>query len=92
MSWLSAFFRKDSVKAILKMGVAILKLLVGRAAENLQEIAREEVEKAERSGKSGSDKYEAAFKGVKARFPQMKEAFINHAIETAVLALLAAKK
>lgn len=92
MSWLSSFFRKDSVKLILDMGVAILKLLIGRVAENLQEIAKQEVDKAEASGKTGLEKYEAAFKGVKARFPEMKDAFINHAIETAVVSLLAAKK
>jgi len=92
MSWLSAFFKKDSVKAILNMGKAILKVLIGRAAENLQEVARQEVARAEATGKTGSEKYELAFKGVKSRFPEMKEAFINHAIETAVLALLSARK
>lgn len=91
MSWLSSFFRRDSVKAILDMGLSILKLLIGQAAESLQNIAKSEVDKAEVSGKTGSEKYEAAFKGVKARFPEMKEAFINHAIETAVVSLLAAK-
>ncbi len=92
MSWLSSFFRKDSVKAILDAGVKILKLLIGRAAENLQTIAKEEVDRAEASGKTGTEKYEIAFKAIKARFPEMKESFINHAIETAVLALLASKR
>ena len=92
MSWLSSFFRKDSVKQILNFGKMILRLLLGKLADDLQRIAMEEVQKAEQSGKSGSDKYRAAYEAIKNRLPAVKEAFINHAIETAVLALLAAKK
>ena len=92
MSWLTVFFRRDSVKVILKLGEKLLKIVLGKVASNVQEIAAQEVSRAEASGKTGVEKYEAAFKGVKARFPEMKESFINFAIETAVVALGEAKR
>lgn len=58
---------------------------------DLQRVASDEVLKAEQSGKNGADKYEWAFKGIRDRFPQLKESFINTAIEVAVLALQAAQ-
>ena len=91
-TWLTNFFQKDSVKKILDLGLQILKMLIGQAAASLQTVAQEEVAKAEATGATGTKKYEMAFAGVRSRFPELKEAFINHAIETAVLALLAAKK
>lgn len=92
MSWLSSFFRKDLVKQILNLGLRILKLFLGKVAEDLQIIAQEEVAKAEASGKTGADKYEIAFQAIKARLPQVKESLVNYAIEQSVLALLAAKR
>ena len=92
MSWFSNFLRKDTVKMILKLGEKLLKIVVGKTAQNLQYIASREVERAEASGKSGLDKYEAAFKGVRSSFPELREAFINSAIEVAVLALTSVKK
>ena len=91
MSWLSSFFRKNSVKAILNFGKSILKIFLGEVAKDLQEIAWSEVKRAEESGKSGIEKYEAAFKAIKTRFPEIRESLVNHAIETAVLALNSAK-
>jgi len=92
MSWLSSFFRKDSVRAIYKMGAGILKILIGRAAENVQQFAREEVGKAEASGLDGGEKYQLVVKNMKNRFPEVKEAFLNHAIEVAVVALIEYKR
>ena len=92
MSWLSSFFRKDSVKSILNLGLQILKLFLGKVAGELQRVAQEEVAKAEASGKIGAEKYEIAFKAIKARLPQVKESLINYAIEQSVLALMAAKR
>ena len=92
MSWLSEFFRKDSVKTILNLGLQILKLFLGKVASELQKVVQEEVSKAEASGKTGTEKYEIAYKAIKARLPQIKESLINFAIEQSVLALMAAKR
>jgi hypothetical protein len=92
MSWFSQWFKSVKWKAILDLGVQILKVFLGKVAEDLQKIAKEEVDKAERTGKTGAEKYEIALKALKKRFPDMKESFINHAIETAVLALAAFKE
>lgn len=90
MSWFSVFFRKESVQAILKLGAQILKVIVGKVAEDVQRIAWEEVKIAEQSGKSGADKYEMAFKALRKRFPDIRDSVINHSIETAVIALQSA--
>ena len=92
MSWFSSFFRRDSVKLILKWGEKILKIFLNRAAEDLQGYAYSAVRSAEATGKSGLDKYEWAFKDLRARFPDIKERFINTAIEVAVLALSEVKR
>lgn len=91
MSWLSEFFRRDSVKIVLKLMEKVLKIIIGQVADKLKTVAYEEVVKAEKSGKSGPDKYEAAFKGIRSRFPELKESAINFAIEGAVLALQSSK-
>ena len=91
MSWLSVFLKKDNVKLILKWGEAILKLFLGKAAQELQNYAFSAVKSAEATGKSGLDKYEYAFKEIRKVFPDIKERLINHAIESAVLALDALK-
>ena len=88
MSWLSIFFKKDTVKAFLDVALKLLKMLLGGVASELQRIARAEVALAEESGKSGQEKYEAAFKAIKARFPELRESAINLALEIAVNALI----
>lgn len=94
MSWLSVFLRKDSVQAVLKAGITILKAFIGKVGEDLQRIAQQEVAEAQNLYALGKipDKRAYVQERLKARFPQIKEVFINHAIETAVIALLAAKK
>ena len=92
MSWLSKFLRRDSVKIILKMGERILKLIIGKVAEDVQRIAWAEVKKAEESGADGLDKYQMAFKALKKRFPDIKESILNHSIESAVLALQSGRR
>lgn len=84
---IKAFFNRDSVKAILKIGEKVIKMLVARGVDDLQRIAWQEVQSAESTGKSGLDKYEMAFKAVRKRFPEVKESVINLAIEMAVNAL-----
>lgn len=94
MSWLSVFFRKDSVQAVLQAGLKILKAFIGKVGEDLQKIAQEEVATAETLYAAGKipDKRAYVQERLKARFPQIREVFINHAIETAVIALMAAKQ
>ena len=94
MSWLSVFFKKDSVQAVLKAGLNILKAFIGKVGEDLQKIAQEEVALAEREFNAGriKDKRKYVQDRLKARFPGIQEVFINHAIETAVIALLASKR
>lgn len=92
MSWLSVFFRKDSVKAVLEIGKSLLKIFIGKSADYLQEVAREEVFRAEQTGKTGLEKYEIAYKNIKSRLPQIKESVINLAIEIAVNWLSATSK
>jgi len=87
MSWLSAFFRQDKVQMFLRAALSLLKILLGGVADSLNTIAQEEVKKAELSGKSGQEKYEAAFKGIKVRLPELRDSAINLAIELAVSAL-----
>ena len=91
-SFFKAFFSGSTVKMILKLGEQILKVFLGNIADKLQTVANEEVVKAEATGASGLDKYEQALKGIRLRFPEIKESVINFAIENAVLALLAAKE
>ena len=85
MSWLSSFFRKDTVQVILKASLGILKLFIGNAAGALQQAALEEVKKAESTGLSGAAKWDAAYKGVKNRLPHIAEKLIEKAIIDAVL-------
>lgn len=92
IDWLKSFFAKDSVKAIINMGLSLLKMVIGNAAHDLSEIARQEVLNAEASGKTGKEKYEIAFKAIKKRLPEVGSSAINLAIEIAVSALLQAKK
>lgn len=94
MSWLSVFFRKSSVQAVLKWGQQILKIFIGKVAEDLQKIAQQEVADAQNLYALGKiqDKRTYVKDRLQARFPQIREVFINHAIETAVIALLAVKK
>lgn len=85
---IAGFFRAPATKRILDMGVKLLKAAGVAAAEQLQRVAREEVERAELEG--GKDKYERAFKAIRGRIPgtrDIKESAINLAIETAVQAL-----
>ena len=81
------FFAKDSVKAVLKIGIKLLKAFGIAVAEKLQDVANEEVYKAELTGKDGLEKYKLALKGVRSRFPELKESALNLAIEIAVNAL-----
>lgn len=92
MSWISSFFRRDSVKAILDIGLRLLKMLLGGIANDLQRIAMEEVKIAEASGATGTEKYEMAFKAIKKRLPTLRENAINLAIELSLGALQAGKK
>ena len=87
-----AFFRKDSVQLILEIGKKLLGIFVRKAAGELERVAREEVWKAEQSGKSGLEKYNIAYEGVKKRFPELKESVINLAIEIAVNWLTASRE
>ena len=87
MSWLSVFFRKDSVRALLDLGIKILKMFLGRLAEDLQRIAMEEVRKAQLTSVSGPQKAKAAFEGIKSRLPEVSDSQINLALEVAVSAI-----
>lgn len=91
MSWLSVFFKKDSVKAFLNLAFKLLKTLLGQIGENLLSVAKQEVYLAEKSGKTGTEKYNEAFKAIKRRFPELRESAINLAIEIAVNALTASQ-
>lgn len=85
--WWGSFFSKDNVSAFLNLALKIMKMIIGRVANDLNRIAQEEVARAEASGKSGTEKYEAAFKAIRARFPELRESAINLAIELGVNAL-----
>lgn len=90
--WFKSIFTKDNVKAILDLGLSILKMILGSVAHDLAEIAKQEVINAEASGKTGKEKYEIAFIAIKKRLPEVRDSAINLAIEIAVNALLSAKK
>ena len=92
MSWLSVFFRQDSVKIILKLAEKILKIILGSVANDLNTAAWNEVRAAEASGKDGLDKYQTAFRNLRAHFPQIRESALNLSIELAVNALNEYKK
>lgn len=92
MSWLSNWFQKDKGKLVLSLGKQILKLFVGSVADKIVDVAKEEVEKAEASGQTGTKKYEQALHGVKDRFSEIREFVLNLAIELCVFALNLAKK
>ena len=86
-----SFFKQDNVKAFLAVALKLLKMVLGGVAANLQTVAREEVARAEASGKTGQEKYEDAYKAIKKRFPEIKESALNLALELAVSALLQSK-
>lgn len=82
-----SFFSKDIVKSFLKKFGEILVMFLGEIGRELKKVALEEVHKAEQTGKSGLEKYELAYRGVKKRFPELREKFIEAAIANAVLAI-----
>lgn len=88
-SWITGFFKSDLSKKILNLGLEILKITAGDAAEKLHKIAKEEVIKAEDAGEV--DKYTLAFKGIVSRLKyegkSIVESEVNLAIEIAVSAL-----
>lgn len=87
MSWLSVFFKRDSVRAILDIGKKILAMFLGRLAEDLQRVAWEEVKKAQLTTGSGVQKARSAFEGIRARLPEISDSQINLALEIAVAAI-----
>ena len=91
MSWLSTWFGTIKWKVIFDLGVKILKIFLGKVAEELMRIAKEEVAAAEATGKTGTEKYEIAFKAITKRFPEIRERFINAAIEVCVLVVSSMK-
>ena len=86
-----SFFNRDNVKAFLNLGLQILKMVAGSVATDIQRITQEEVNKAEVAGKTGTEKYETAYKAIKKRLPEVAERTINLALELAVNALTQAK-
>lgn len=86
-NFMNVFFRKDSVQFVLNLGKQILKMFIGRLAEDLQRIAWDEVKKAQLAGGTGSQKAKAAFEGIKRRMPEVRDSQINLALEIAVSAL-----
>lgn len=85
---IGSFFKSPAAKKIGGLAVNILKELIGTAASSLQQIAREEVYRAELEG--GTDKYERAFKAIRGRlygWEDISENAINIAIETSVAAM-----
>ena len=95
MSILSKWLRGDTAKWILKIGQSILRLFIDRVAKDLQDEAWRVVKYVEDAAKSDGtikDKYQMAFDMIRKDFPTLKESLINHAIESAVLALDALRK
>lgn len=88
---IKAFFNKDAVKYVLNIAIKLFKRILGRVASDLQTVAWESVKEAEATGRTGQDKYEYAFKLIKAKFPTLKDGWIDSAIQFAWMALESAK-
>lgn len=89
--FLANLFKSPIAQNIFKHSVLILKEVVGKEAEKLAMIAKEEVERAgrEENGLTGAEKRYAVFQAIRGRlsFEDFKDSIINVAIETAVLAM-----
>lgn len=89
------FFQSDLFRFILKTGQEILTRVLGQVGSTIQQIALEEVTKAENTpGLTGLDKYNMAYQRIRDRLgdPTIKENAINLAIEIAVTAFQSAKR
>lgn len=84
MSWLSVFFKKESVKAVIDLSIKLLQIIAGNFAKDMYKVVSEEVAKVEASGLPSKEKFNTVFEAVKKRFPQVKINTINLAIELAV--------
>lgn len=86
MSWLSSWLRRDSTKLVLSLVQKLIRVIVGKVADDLEKIALEEVKKAEASGLSGIEKYKMALSGIKGRpqYRDLPQYVLNIAIESAV--------
>lgn len=88
---LFSWFKSDQSKTLIKLAVAILKVVGVQVADKVMQIAKEEVAYAEATGKPGEAKYEIALSGIKGRLPELKNFAANLAIELAVAALKSRK-
>ena len=66
MSWFTSFFTRDKVKLLENMAKTIAKLFLGRLAESAWEVTKDSVWRAEQSGLPGDEKFELAYKEIKA--------------------------
>jgi len=88
-SWFLSWWQSDARKIFTAFILKALRVFLGSVADRLQSIAKEEVDKAEATGKSGIDKYKIAFSGIRERIKDASVTIpmINLAIESAVIAL-----
>lgn len=84
MSWLSVFFKKESVKALVDMSIKLLRIIAGNFAKDMYTVVSEEVAKVEMANIPSKEKFSTVFEAVKKRFPQVRVNTINLAIELAV--------
>lgn len=84
MSWLSVFWKKESTQIILKSALAILKVFMGKVANEAWERVTVSVAKAEEMPLSGEQKAKYVINDLKAQWPGMKSHLANLIVELAV--------
>lgn len=86
-SFINQFFNRRSLEIAGKLLLKLLQAFAGRVGGELADAAMREVQKAEASGKSGAEKFEAAFVALRTKFKDKKEItdrLIRAAIEVTV--------
>lgn len=84
MSQLTAWFKRDTTKVILKAALNILKVLMGKMGEEVWKVATEEVVRANAMPLDGTQKFKMVTGNIKSRFPEIKDTFTNLVTELAV--------
>jgi len=87
------WFTRDRVKVLEGMAKTIARLFLGRLAESAWEVTKDSVWRAEQSGLPGDEKFELAYKEIKATLmsPSVGRWILSCLIELAVGVMRASK-
>lgn len=84
MSWLSVFWKKESTQVILKSALAILKVFMGKVANDAWKMVTDAVSRAEDMPLTGQQKAKYVLDDLKSQLPGIKDHLANLMLELAV--------